>query len=78
MRFLTLVLAAIIGLCSAHDEYHGSCPVLTPMSGFNWDKVSIFWLRFASSSWAAIIFQVLHTYVLSYVPYGPEKLGSAF
>jgi len=38
MRFLTLFLAAIIGLCSAHDEYHGSCPVLTPMSGFNWDK----------------------------------------
>ena len=45
MRFLTLVLAAIIGLCSAHDEYHGSCPVLTPMSGFNWNKVSTFRLR---------------------------------
>ena len=50
MRFLTLFLAAIIGLCSAHDEYHGSCPVLTPMSGFNWDKVSIFRLRCASAS----------------------------
>ena len=54
MRFLTLFLAAIIGLCSAHDEYHGSCPVLTPMSGFNWDKVSIFRLALAP----VVIFEV--------------------
>merc|ERR1712048_697121 len=38
MRFHLLLFVSIVGLCSGHDEYHGSCPVLTPMSGFNWDK----------------------------------------
>jgi len=42
MKFQLFFLAVFIGLCSAHDEYHGSCPVLTPMGPsngkFNWDK----------------------------------------
>ena len=47
MKFQLFFLAVFIGLCSAHDEYHGSCPVLTPMGPsngkFNWDKVSLFY-----------------------------------
>ena len=55
MMLLTLFLAAIICLCSAHNQYHGSCPVLTPMSGFNWNKVSIFRLRCLALTFSTIV-----------------------
>jgi len=38
MKLEIVYVAAIIGLCSAHDIYRGSCPVFTPKSDFNWDK----------------------------------------
>ena len=42
MKLQILLLFAIFGLCLAHDEYYGQCPVLTPMSEFSWDKVRLF------------------------------------
>merc|ERR1711899_531932 len=40
MRFQLFLLAVTIGPCSAHDECHGSCPVLTPMAGFDYQRFS--------------------------------------
>jgi len=38
MKLEIVCIAVIIGLCSAHDIYRGSCPVFTPKSDFNWGK----------------------------------------
>jgi len=39
MRFNSgFLLFLAFGFCLAHDEYYGSCPVLTPMSEFSWEK----------------------------------------
>ena len=40
MKSILLLTTLFVGIAMAHDEYYGECPVFTPMTGFNWDKVT--------------------------------------
>ena len=46
MMKIFVLLASFLAVTQAHDWYSGECPVLTPLSEFSMERVSIIAKRF--------------------------------